>query len=56
MDDPSVDDDIGEAYDLVEELWEEGQPPSPDWCKVKTIASRLADVAARLDTQARTGE
>jgi hypothetical protein len=34
MDDASLEDDLGEAYDLVEELWTEGQPPSPDSRKV----------------------
>jgi hypothetical protein len=51
MDDASVEDHLGEAYDPVEELWTEGQPPSPDWRKVKTLASRLAELAANLDAR-----
>ena len=46
-----VDDDLSEAYDLVEELWTEGQPPNPDWSKVNTLASRLAELAAGLDAR-----
>lgn len=56
MDDPTMDDDLGEAYDLVEELWTEGQPPSPDWRKVETLASRLAEVAAKLDARLDSGD
>jgi hypothetical protein len=56
MDDSRVEDDLGEAYDLVEELWTEGQPPSPDWRKVKALASRLAAVAERLDAPTGTSE
>ena len=51
-----MDDDLGEAYDLVEELWTEGQPPSPDWRKVTTLAARLAGVAAKLDTRVDSGD
>jgi hypothetical protein len=35
----------------VEQLWTGGQPPSPDWRKVKTLASRLAELAAKLDAR-----
>jgi hypothetical protein len=51
VDDATVDDDLGEAYDLVEELCTEGQPPSPDWSKVNTLAARLAELAAKLNAR-----
>jgi hypothetical protein len=56
MDDPSVDDDLAEAYDLVDELRNEGQPPSPDWRRVNIAASRLAEVAAGLHPRSRISE
>jgi hypothetical protein len=51
MNDARVEDDLSEAYDVVEELWEAGQPPSPDWRKIRTLASRLAELAARIDAR-----
>ena len=51
MNDARVEDDLSEAYDVVEDLWETGQPPSPDWRKIRTLASRLAELAARIDAR-----
>ena len=46
----SADEDVGTAYDLVEAIWAEGQPPEPDWAKLATLAADLAELAARLST------
>jgi hypothetical protein len=40
---------MGRAYDLVELIWEGGQPPDPDWKKLAEWASELAVLAERLD-------
>ena len=41
--------DMARAYDLVEEIWTEGQPPAPDWVRVRGLASELAELAQRIE-------
>jgi hypothetical protein len=49
MNNASSDEQLGEAYDLVEEIWNDGQPPNIDWKELGDAASRLAALCRTLD-------
>lgn len=43
--------DVNRVWDLIEEIWDEGQPlaETHDWQRLRALGIELAEIAERID-------